>query len=295
MKELLILLFLVLIFCIKLLRKNNENFESNEAPVIPNPLIKEKSKNIDSDYSDETGPKYYKNNPELKFRPTICDIKKSELDKGLPSDWFCYLDESGNKSYLYNMYLGEKKYIYHIDNDLKKLFDNEYKPHLETKYNSELDDVISSLTDKIPAENRDKNKNLLMYHILFNTNLMHRILNMYDEFDSTLITKEGINSNFNLKTLKIKNPQIGVSKNDSIKLIMDNLHKTYTEAENIYAINSDPIKACLRLLIDDTKSFKDFLIYHENKELSKRTNNDFNEIYKSTLGKQYNIIMDDYV
>ena len=78
MKELLILLFLVLIFCIKLLRKNNENFKSNEAPVIPNPLIKETSKNIDSDYSDETGPKYYKNNPELKFRPTICDIKKSD-------------------------------------------------------------------------------------------------------------------------------------------------------------------------------------------------------------------------
>ena len=66
-------MFLVLIFCIKLLRKNNENFESNssakksdELPFIKNHLIKEASKNIDSEYSDQITSEYYQKNPELK-------------------------------------------------------------------------------------------------------------------------------------------------------------------------------------------------------------------------------------
>ena len=76
---------------------------------IKNHLIKEASKNIDSEYSDQTTSEYYQKNPELKFSPTICDLKNLELKNGLPTDWSCYLDESGNgKSYIYNMYLGEK-------------------------------------------------------------------------------------------------------------------------------------------------------------------------------------------
>lgn len=306
MKELLILLFLVLIFCIKLLRKNNENFESNssakksdELPFIKNHLIKEASKNIDSEYSDQITSEYYQKNPELKFSPTICDLKNSELKNGLPSDWSCYLDESGNgKSYIYNMYLGEKKYIYHVNNDLKKLFDEKYKPHLDNRYDNELDNIISNLISKIPAENRDRKKNLLMYHILFDANLMHRILNIYSEYPAKLPDDKTVSNYVGLTTLlgKPENNNVNdISKHELIKLIMDNLHKTYSESESMLATESDPIKACLKLLLDDTKTFKDFLTHHENKEISLRTDNNFDQIYKSTLGKQYNIIMDDYV
>lgn len=305
MKNLLILLFLILIVSIKLLHKNNENFKSSSSaistdniPFIPNPLIKEKSKNLDSEFSDETKPKYYKKNPEVKFRPTICDIKKSELKKGLPPDWSCYLDENGNgESYLYNMYLGEKKYIYHIDNNLKKLFNQKYKPHLEkSEYKSILDAILKKLEDKIKSEN--KNKNSLMYHILFDTNLMHRILHMYKEYDLSLNNSNDVNNHVNLKTLLLKSKSNSIKdipKYTLVKLIMDNLYKTRTEAETILSIDSDPIIASLKLLNDDTKCFSDFLSDHENKQISMRTNNNYDSIYKSTLGKQYNIIMDDYV
>ena len=83
-----------------------------------------------------------------------------------------------------------------------------------------------------------------------------------------------------------------ISKHELIKLIMDNLHKTYSESESMLATESDPIKACPKLLLDDTETFKDFLTHHENKEISLRTDNNFDQIHKSTLGKQYNIIMD---
>ena len=62
------------------------------------------------------------------------------------------------KSYIYNMYLGKKKYIYHVNNDLQKLFDEKYKPHLDNRYDNELDNIISNLISKIPAENRDRKK-----------------------------------------------------------------------------------------------------------------------------------------
>ena len=310
MKELLILLFLVLIFCIKLLRKNNENFESSTstteteagtetAVVTPNPLIKEASKNIDSDYSDEITPKYYRDNPEMKSTPAICDLKKAELKKGLPADWKCYLDESGNgKSYLYNMYLGEQKYIYHIDDDLKKLFDEKYKPHLDNQYDDELDVIMSGLINRIPVENRDKKKKLLMYHILFNTNLMHRILNTYSEYPAKLPGDTSISNHTSLKTLlrKQQNTSIrDIPKSDLIKLVMDNLHKSYSESKAILSVDPDPIKACLKVLNNDTKCFIDFLADHENKEISQRTDYNYDTIYKSTLGKEYNIIMDEYV
>ena len=314
MKELLILLFLVLIFCIKLLRKNNENFESSTVststsastsaststdsetvPVIANPLIKEASKNLPQADPIQTTLKYYQDNPDMKPTPTICEQKSTELKK-LPPDWHCYLDKEGNKSYLYNMYFGKKKYIYHIDNDLKKIFDDKYKAHLPRDYHDELDAIIRRLDDRITDENTDKD--LLMYHILFDKNLMHRILNIYSEYPAKLPGDTSISNHISLKTLlrKQQNTSIrDIPKSDLIKLIMDNLYKSYREAEAILAIDSDPIKACLKLIENDTKCFIDFLLEQENMELSKTTINSLDQIYKSTQGKEYNIIMDDYV
>lgn len=309
MKELLILLFLVLIFFIKLLRKNNENFESSSTEtsttaststdsetVTANPLIKEASKNLPKADPRQTTLKYYQDNPDMKPTPTICEQKSTELKK-LPPDWHCYLDkEEGNKSYLYNMYLGEKKYIYHIDNDLKKIFREKYKPHLERNYEGELDAIIKRLDDRITDEDTDKD--LLMYHVLFDENLMHRILNIYSEYPAKLPEDTGINNHVSLKTLlsKQQNTSIrDIPKSDLIKLIMDNLYKSYSEAEAILAIDNDPIKSCLKLIENDTKCFIDFLSEQENMELSKTTINSFDQIYKSTQGKEYNIIMDDYV
>ena len=317
MKELLILLFLVLIFCIKLLRKNNENFESSSAStstsaptstdsetVIANPFIIEASKNSPQADPRQITLKYYQDNPNMKSCPTICEQKSTELKK-LPPDWHCYLDrEEGNcysdieehKSYLYNMYLGKKKYIYHIDNDLKKIFDDKYKVHLESNYDGELNAIIGRLDDRIRDENTDKD--LLMYHILFDKNLMHRILNIYSEYPAKLSNNTSINNHVSLKTLlsKPQNTSIrDIPKSDLIKLIMDNLYKSYREAEAILAINTDPIKACLKLIENDTKCFIDFLSEQENMELSKTTINSLDQIYKSTQGKEYNIIMDDYV
>ena len=100
---------------------------------------------------------------------------------------------------------------------------------------------------------------------------MHRILNLYSEYPAKSADDKTVSNHVSLTTLlrKANNKSVDdISKDELIKLIMNNLHKTYSESESILAIESDPIKACLKLLADDTKTFKDFLTHHENKEIA---------------------------